>query len=60
MAFENAGRRHLDGFAVGHVARLVLVGRGRRPRDPDHARPATLERLHDLGSDPGRGAGDDC
>src|SRR5512146_772921 len=59
MALEDARGRRLDCLSVGDVACLVLVGGRRRPRDPDHACAPALERLHDLGSDPGRGAGDD-
>ena len=59
VALEDARRGRLDGLAVGDVARLVLVRRRRRPREADDERAPALQRLHELGADPGRGAGDD-
>ena len=58
MTLEDPCRGRLDGLAVGDVAQLVLVCTRLRPRDPDHECAPALKRLHDLGSDPGRGAGD--
>jgi hypothetical protein len=59
VAVEDARRGRLNCFAIGDVATLVLVCRGLRTREADHEGATALERLHDLGSDAGGGAGDD-
>ena len=59
MPFEHALGDRVHGRAVGDVALLVFVGLRRPPREADDVQAARLERTHELGADPGRGAGDD-
>jgi hypothetical protein len=58
VALEDTCRSRFDGGTVADVARLVLICRRRRPREADYERASALERLHDLGPDARRGAGE--